>query len=172
MTHELSSSRVVVPVKTLRASAVLEKSFKLTLVVKGVDGVLQMLGGVLLYFLKPGTMHHAVVWLTQRELSEDPSDWLALHLLSVTQRLGDVKMFGAVYLCMHGLLKIILASSLLQGALWAYPVMIGYGLFFMVYQLYRYSMSHAFGWFLLTVFDACVVWLTWHEYRTSQQLDV
>ncbi len=128
-----------------------------------------MCGGVLLYCLKPGTLHHAVVLLTQRELSNDPRDWLALHLLSATQRLGDVKTFGAVYLCVHGLLKIILAGSLLQGALWAYPTMIGYLLVFIGYQLYRYSISHTFGWLLLTVFDAGVAWLTWRQYRTSQQ---
>jgi len=131
--------------------------------------VLQVLGAALLYVLKPGTMHRLVVLLTQRELAEDPRDWLAWHLLSATQRLGDVKTFGAVYLCVHGLLKIILAGSLLQGALWAYPTMIGYLLVFIGYQLYRYSISHAVGWLLLTVFDAGVAWLTWREYRTSQQ---
>jgi len=151
------------------ASSVLNKSFKLTLVVKGVDGVLQMCGGVLLYFLKSSTMNHIVVLLTQRELAEDPGNWLALHLLSATQRLGDVKTFGAVYLCVYGLLKIILAGALLQGALWAYPTMIGYLLVFIGYQLYRYSISHAVGWLLLTVFDAGVAWLTWREYRTFPQ---
>ena len=153
------------------ASSVQNKSFKLALVVKGVDGVLQMCGGALLYFLKPSTMNHIVVLLTQRELAKDPEDWLALHLLSATQRLGDVKLIGAVYLCVHGLLKIILAGSLLRGALWAYPTMIGYLLIFIGYQLYRYSISHAVGWLLLAVFDAGVVWLTWREYRVSQLPD-
>ncbi len=151
------------------ASSVLNKSFKLTMIMKGVDGVLQMLGGVLLYCLKPSTLDHAVVLLTQRELSEEPRDWLALHLLSITQRLGDVKTFGAVYLCVHGLFKIILAGSLLQGALWAYPAMIGYLLLFMAYQLYRFCISHALGWLLLTVFDAGVAWLAWLKYRTFPQ---
>ncbi len=141
----------------------------MTLVVKGVDGALQMVGAALLYFLKPGTINHLVVLLTQRELTEDPRDWIALHLLSATQRLGDVKTFGAVYLCVHGLLKIILASSLLRGALWAYRAMIGYLLLFMSYQLYRYSISQALGWLLLTVFDAGVAWLTWREYRMFPQ---
>ncbi len=152
------------------SSSVLNKSFKLALVVKGVDGALQMVGAALLYVLKPGTINHIVVLLTQRELSEDPRDRIALSLLSATQRLGDVKTFGAVYLCVHGLLKIILASSLLRGALWAYRVMIGYLLLFMSYQLYRFCTSHAFGWLFLTMFDACVAGLTWHGYREYKGL--
>ena len=151
-------------------SSILDKSFKTTIIVKGIDGVLQVLGAALLYFLKPGTINHTVAVLTQRELAEDPGDWIALHLLSVTQRLGDVKTFAAVYLCVHGLLKIILASSLLEGALWAYPTMIGYLLVFIGYQLYRYSVSRAVGWLLLAVFDAGIVWLTWWEYQEHRQL--
>jgi len=147
------------------ASSVLKKSFKTTMIVKGVDGVLQVLGGLLLSCLKPGTMHHAVVLLTQHELSDDPRDWIALHLLSAIQRLGDTKTFAAFYLVTQGFIKILLAVLLLRGALWAYPVMIGYALLFMAYQLYRYRLSRAFGWLLLIGFDACVVWLTWHEYR-------
>ncbi len=140
------------------------------IVLKGINGVLQVLGGMLLYRLKPDTMHHIVVVLTQHDLSEDPQDRiaLALHLLYAAQRLSDAKTFGVVYLCTHGFLKIILAVSLLRGALWAYPAMIGYLLLFMVYQLYRYYLSHAFGWLFLSGFDACVVWLTWHEYRKHQ----
>ena len=152
------------------ASSVLEKSFKITIVVKGLDGVLQVLGGILLYRLKPDTLHHIVAVLTQRDLSEDPQDRIAfaLHLLYAAQRVSDAKTFGAIYLCTHGFLKIILTVSLLRGVLWAYPAMIGYVLLFMVYQLYRYYLSHAFGWFLLTGFDACIVWLTWHAYRKSR----
>jgi len=151
------------------ASSVLNKSFKLTLVVKGVDGVLQVLGAALLYALKPGTMNRIAVLLTQHELADDPRDWIALHLLSATQRLGDMKTFGAIYLGVHGLLKIILTGSLLRGALWAYPTMIGYLLLFTSYQLYRYSLSQRLGWLLLAVFDVGVAWLTWREYRASQR---
>ncbi len=150
-------------------SSVLNKSFKMTLFVKGVDGVLQVFGGALLYFLKPDTINHVVVLLTQRELAEDPRDWVALHLVSAVQQLGDVKIFGAIYLGMHGLLKILLVSSLLRGGLWAYPVMIGYLVLLIGYQLYRYSISQAFGWLFLAVFDAGVAWLVWRECRLSRR---
>jgi len=151
-------------------SSVLDKSFKTVIALKGMDGALQVLGGTLLYYLKPGTLHHAVVWLTQRELSEDPRDWIAWHLLLAAQQLGDVKTFAAVYLGVHGFIKILLAISLLRGALWAYPTMLGYLLVAIGYQLYRYSLSHAVGWLLLIVFDAGVVGLTWHQYQEHRQL--
>ena len=151
------------------SSPVLKKCFNGAIFVKGADGVLQMLGGALLYHVKPGTLYQAVVLLTQRELSKDPRDWLALHLITATQKLGDAKTFAVVYLGTQGFIKILLAASLLRGVLWAYPAMIGYLLVFIGYQLYRYSISHALGWLLLTVFDAGVAWLTWREYRMFLQ---
>jgi len=137
--------------------------------VKGTDGVLQIIGGMLLYGLKPGTLHQAAALLTQRELAKDPRDWLALHLLAAAQQLGDARLLGAVYLCIHGVLKLLLAVSLLRGVLWAYPAMIGYLVLFIGYQLYRYSFSHAVGWLLLAGFDAGIMWLTWREYRAFRQ---
>jgi uncharacterized membrane protein len=39
----------------------------------------------------------------------------------------------------------------------------------MIYQVYRYSYTHSFGLLVLTVFDAVVMVLIWHEWRIVRQ---
>jgi uncharacterized membrane protein len=54
---------------------------------------------------------------------------------------------------------------LLKNKLSAYPAsLIALGLF-VLYQLYRFSYTHAAGLIVLTVFDLLVMSLIWHEYR-------
>ena len=104
--------------------------------------------------------------MTQEELTEDPRDLIATHLLGAAQHLsGATASFYAAYLISHGLIKAVLVVGLLREQLVAYPLsLIALG-GFIVYQLYRYSYTHAFGLLLLTGFDVVVVVLVWHEWR-------
>lgn len=50
--------------------------------------------------------------LTQHELVEDPNDFIATHLLHLTSNLTvSASIFGAVYLLLHGLVKIVLVQA-------------------------------------------------------------
>ena len=105
--------------------------------------------------------------LTQHELSEDPRDFFARHLLhSAGQLTRGTTLFAAIYLISHGVAKVVLVVALLRDQLWAYPAMIVLLSAFIVYQLYRLSHRLTVGLTLLTVFDAFVVWLTWREYQS------
>ena len=73
--------------------------------------------------------------------------------------------FAAVYLLLHGIIKIVLVVALLRNQAWAYPSMIAFLLVFIVYQLYRLVLSPTLGLTVLTIFDALIVWLTWREWR-------
>jgi uncharacterized membrane protein len=58
-------------------SPVLDKTFKIGLALKGLDGVLEVIGGILLLFLSPHAIEHIVRTLTAHELREDPHDLIA-----------------------------------------------------------------------------------------------
>ena len=62
-------------------SPALDKTFKIGLVLKGLDGVLEFVGGILLLFLSPSAINHLVRGLTAHELSEDPRDVVARYLV-------------------------------------------------------------------------------------------
>ena len=149
-----------------RPRDLLDQTFEVGIILKGLDGVLEVLGGLLLLMVSPATFNRVVTSLTQHELSEDPHDILANHLLKTAHGLtGSAVLFGAVYLLAHGLVKVILVVALLKNQLWAYPWTIGFLGVFIVYQLYRLSLNPSVGLTALTIFDAAIAWLTYREYR-------
>jgi uncharacterized membrane protein len=156
------------PAKPL--SPALDRTFKIGLVLKGLDGVLEVIGGILLLFLSPQAIQHLVRGLTAHELSEDPHDLIARYLLHTTAHLHHgTTLFGAIYLLSHGIAKIVLVALVLKDKLWAYPWLIGLLLAFIAYQLYQITAVHfSAGLTLLTIFDAILVWLTWREYRAKR----
>jgi uncharacterized membrane protein len=151
-------------------SPALDTTFKVGLVLKGLDGILEVAGGILLLFLSPQAIQHLARVLTAHELSEDPHDLIARSLLHTTAHLSHgTTVFGAIYLLSHGIAKIVLVALVLKDKLWAYPWLIGLLLAFIAYQLYRITVVHfSIGLTLLTVFDAFLVWLTWREYRSKR----
>lgn len=153
-----------------RLSPPLDKTFKIALVLKGLDGVLEVVGGILLLFLSPHAIEYLARMLTAHELSQDPHDLIARYLLHTTSHLTtSTTLFGAIYLLSHGASKLVLVVLVLRGKLWAYPWLIALLLLFIGYQLYRLTAVH-FSWGLtaLTIFDAVLAWLTWREYRSRR----
>jgi uncharacterized membrane protein len=146
--------------------------FDISAISKGVDGVLEIVGGALLLLVSPMKVHNIVRILTQHELSEDPHDLVAKYLLNSTQHLSRFSQdFAAIYLLWHGVVKVALVTALLLKRRWAYPAAIVAFLLFLVYQLYRYSHTHAPELLVLSVVDVFVIALTWLEYkrlRTAQ----
>lgn len=148
-----------------RARDPLDRIFEIGIILKGLDGVLEIIGGLLLLAVTPATIDRMVIRVTQHELSEDPHDFIARHLLGYTHGLtGSAVTFAAVYLLAHGIVKIVLVAALLRNQAWAYPWMIGFLLLFIGYQLYRLALSPTFWLTALTIFDALIVWLTWREW--------
>ncbi|HEV2751990.1 MAG TPA: DUF2127 domain-containing protein [Gemmatimonadales bacterium] len=139
--------------------------FDISIIAKAIDGALEIVGGVLLFLVSPTQLHHIVRILTQHELTEDPHDIVANYLLHSSQGLSaGAKMFGAIYLFWHGVVKVGLVTALLLKRRWAYPTAIVAFLLFLVYQLYRYSRTSAPELLVLSVLDVFVILLTWFEY--------
>jgi uncharacterized membrane protein len=146
-----------------------DRLFAIGIVAKGLDGVLELMGGVLLLLVTPAKIHHWVAAVTQHELSEDPRDFIATHLLHSSSGLtGNAVFFGAVYLLVHGLVKVVLVVALLRNKIWAYPWMIAVLIAFIAYQTYQIVLTPTAGLIALTVFDVLIAVLTWREYRQQR----
>lgn len=140
--------------------------FEVGVIAKGIDGVLEIIGGVLLFLVNPAQIAYVVRLLTEHELSEDPNDLVAGYLLHAAKHLSaGAQTFGAIYLLGHGVIKVGLVVALLRRRLWAYPVAILAFMLFLVYQLYRYSHTHAAWLLVLSAVDVFVIVITWLEYR-------
>jgi len=145
--------------------------FYLSMIGKGIDGVLEIVGGTLLFFISPARIHTVVQLFTQHELSKDPKDQIATYLLNSAHVLRkDVTLFAAAYLLWHGLVKAGLVAALLLRRQWAYPAAIAAFTLFLAYQLYRYSHTHSTGLLALSIVDVIVIVLTWVEYQRLQAI--
>lgn len=148
----------------------LDRLFVVGIVAKGLNGVVELVGGVLLLLVTPATLQRLASSWTHGELSEDPHDLVATHLLHTADGLtGTAVLFGAVYLLVHGLVKVVLVVAVLRDQLWAYPWLIVVLLLFIAYQLFRIALDPTAGLVGLTMFDAVIVVLTWREYRVQRQ---
>ncbi|MEA3077017.1 MAG: hypothetical protein QOF60_1925 [Actinomycetota bacterium] len=142
-----------------------DRTFGVAMVLKGLHGLIETIGGILLMVLPVSAIDNAAVRLTRVELSEDSHDFFAHNLLRLTADLQHTRTFGAIYLLSHGLVKVVLVIALLRRQRWAYPAMLAFLVAFIAYQCYRMTYAPSIGLVLLTVFDAFVVWIVWVEYR-------
>ncbi|MDB5170537.1 MAG: hypothetical protein JWO35_231 [Candidatus Saccharibacteria bacterium] len=150
-------------------TSLLDKIFEGGIIIKGATGVLEFLGGLLLLFVDPSSIHKFLAFITQREILEDPHDKLANALLHSAQHLNTgSKTFAIAYLWLHALVKLIAVFGILKNKLWAYPfALITLGLL-MIYQVYSIIVQASIGMILLTVFDVFILWLIWREYGKAR----
>jgi uncharacterized membrane protein len=143
-----------------------DKAFHVSLLLKGLDGILECIGGIFLLLIKPEQINQWAKSLTEGELSRDSHDFIANHILNTAHELtGASLLFGALYLLSHGVVKVVLVVEILRNHLWAYIALIGVTVLFVVYQVYRIADEFSLGLFLLTLFDLVIIYLTQKEYR-------
>ena len=143
-----------------------DDAFKIGLYLKGLDGLLELIGGLLLLVIKPEQLNNWARSLTQHELSTDPHAFIANHILKTAHGLTSASLiFGALYLLSHGVVKIVLVVEVLRAHLWAYVALIVVTSGFVIYQVYRLFYRPTLGLVLLTIFDLVIIYLTQKEYR-------
>lgn len=146
--------------------SVLHRFFLITVWIKGIVGLLEVLGGCLLPFVSQSRLIEIAVLLTKPELAEDPGDSTALFLRYSAAHFGlAAQTFASLYLLSHGLIKILLVAGLLRQKMWSYPVSLWVLGAFVVYQCHRYTETHSVWLVLLTALDIVVILLVWREYR-------
>ena len=140
--------------------------FQLTLLCKALFAAAEILAGIGAYFVTQQFVFELVDRLTRLELFQDPHDLIASYLYTSAQHFSvSTRNFTAVYLLSHGVVKLWLIVGLLREKLWYYPLAIAVFGLFVVYQLYRFNLSHSLWLIVITVIDVVVIALTWHEYR-------
>src|SRR5437870_6541565 len=144
--------------------------FLLSVWSKGLAGLLETIGGVLLLLIPHTRLNALVVFLTAPELAEDPTDRIATFLQCMVHELSaDTKLFASGYLIVHGIIKVFLVAGLLGRRLWSYPVSLWFLASFIAYQTYRFFFTHSLWMIALTIVDLIVAFLIWREYQARKQ---
>lgn len=141
----------------------LRRWFDVGVVFKGLDGLVEIVAGIW-YAIDPTVLHNVIFRLTAKELLHDPGDRIANALRDFSEHLGtDRHAFATFYLVAHGLVKVVLAGGLLADRRWAYPFALVTLVALAVYQVYRFTHTHAPLLLLLTAIDLGIAWLVWRE---------
>jgi len=147
-----------------------DKAFKIALFFKALDGFLEVAGGIFLFIINPDQVNRWAARLTQGELSRDPHDFIATHILKTAHHLTGASLdFGAAYLLVQGAIKLIIVFEVMRGHLWAYLLLIGTLGLFVIYQVYRLATQFSLALTLLTVFDLIIIYLAQKEYRRQTE---
>jgi uncharacterized membrane protein len=143
----------------------LHRFFELGIIIKGVDGGLELVGGLLLIFLSPVAINRVVFFFVEGELKEDPTDLVANLLLHTTRSAIEVRVPASTFLILHGIVKLVLVGGLATNRLWSYPAAILVFAGFTIYQLYQLSREYTLFLLIVTVLDVIVILLVIAEYR-------
>ena len=149
-----------------RAGTVLDTAFAIGLVLKAIDAVGELVGGLWLLFLDPIRLQAWLGMIFAPELQEDPQDFIATHILHWTAHFKQGAVhFAAVYLLSHGIVKLVVVVEILRGKLWAYPGLIVLTSLFAGYQIYHMAtVGVSLEFMALTIFDLLIIALTAGEY--------
>lgn len=159
-------TRLGLNMKPIQKTRLRELLFRVSVMLKGIDALLEIVGGIALWLVTPEYIARAVQFLTQDEIAEDPHDLVVNLLRHGASRFSLAsEHFMAFYLLAHGIVKALVVAALFRNKHWAYPSAIVVFGGFIVYQIYRLVMRGGAGLIALSIFDLIVIWLIWLEYR-------
>lgn len=143
--------------------------FEIGVLVKGIDGAIEVICGVLLLFLSPNAIWSVAAFLIRGELLEDPTDPFANLVLRVIPKVIETKFSASGFLILHGVVKLGLVAGLATNRLWSYPAGIVVFGALTAYQLYELSQKYSLFLLGITLSDVLVVALIAIEYRHVRQ---
>jgi uncharacterized membrane protein len=133
--------------------------FDIGLILKGIDSVFEVVGGILL--LSPVKLGGYLEVLSQHSRR----DFIARGLESMSHGVQAVTLATAIYLMVHGLSKTILILAVWRDKMWGYVGLIGVLSLFAVVELYRYFVVDKPELLALSLFDAFLVLIIFREYK-------
>jgi len=148
----------------------MHEAFEVAILIKGIDGMLQLIGGAVLLAVPLQTINDLIAQIVAHELAGESDDLIARFILHAAHELpAGTKTFAVTYLLAHGCVKLFMVYALWREQLWAFPAALGIIGTFVVYQIYRFSHTHSLTLLVFTLIDIAICWLIWREYGARQR---
>ncbi len=144
--------------------------FDLALILKIVNGALEALAALLVLFVPPSLVLKLAEFATSRELAQDIDDPIATAIQSSAAAFAvHSHYFLALYLALHGGIKILLVLGIFAKKKAAYPLFMISLAIFGSYEAYRGFILDETLLKAIAAFDFTLLLLTAHEYRRRYQ---
>lgn len=165
-THTTSILRTSDGPQLRQRSSVLHLAFYAAIAIKGLDGLIETVAGLLIAAFGSGAVYRFALWLTAPELATHPANHVAHLVRHGAAKLATVHTgFIVTYLLIHGAIKLALAICLFIEQEWIFPVASVVLLGFVGYLSYRY-VGNPSPWLLaLALFDFFTLLLVLNEWR-------
>ena len=166
------NSKLITPMDTKHPLyALLHNFFEITILIKGISGLLEIMFGFLFIFLDRQTIYNLLIGASHRKVISHSGHFAADYLVRQANNFSlNTKYFIAFYFLFYGAMNLFLIISLLRGKMWAYPAAMVFFVIFIVYQFYRFFMRHSGLLLFFAIFDIFLVALTWFEYERVKKL--
>ena len=149
-----------------------EKLYQGGLWIKGINGLLELIGGGILAIVPAAVFSRIVDFLTRHNLGHNSKDrFFGMLARGVVHLGGDDRSFSVFYLLSHGVVKIVIAVLLLREIRSAYPV--GLGLFGLLigYELYRLAVLPGILIGSVVLLDLAILTLIVRHHRAALQAE-
>jgi len=139
--------------------------FKTGIWLKGINGALELIGGILLATLPSSVFTRTILFLTQHDVGDGTKDWVYRELSQAVSTLAGHSAFSVFYLLSHGVVKVSLAAALLRGLKWAYPAALGVFGLLAGYEVCRFVAHPGVMMGLIIAVDIAVIILIWSHWK-------
>jgi uncharacterized membrane protein len=154
--------------QTAHKDSVTDRLFYAAIAIKGIDGGLQLIGGLLLAIIPPTVITGLANDIVTRDLLGDPNGTLASHLETAATHFANgsgTRWFAIIYLLAHGVLKLGLVWALVKRVLPAFPIAVVVLTGFVVYEIWRAAHTHSIALPIFAALDVVIIALIIREYQ-------
>ena len=147
-------------------STTTDKLFKVAVTIKGLDGLIQLVLGIVLIFIPPTLITGLANDVVTRDLLGDPNGTLSTHLETAAHNFADgsSRTFAIGYLLLHAVIKLGLVAALLRKIMPLYPVAVVVLGAFVVYEIVRAVHTHSIALPIFAAIDIVIIVLVIREY--------
>lgn len=150
----------------------LDGIFYASLILKGVDGLIEAIVAFVILFFNPPRMQHIIDIVGQGAIAQHHHElFLGISNYVTNAYTDQLRYFLVIYLIIHAAIKLVSVVGLLLDKRWAYPfALITLGIL-VVYQLREiFFVKPSIFMIVLTLFDLFILWLIWREYKQRYPL--
>ena len=140
--------------------------FDIALILKILNGALEILAAFLVLVITPHFVLRVAEFVTSGEIAQDPNDFFAMTIRNAAHAFAiQAHYFIALYLVLHGSVKLILAINIFRKKRIAYPLFMLALVCFGTYETYIGFVRQEILMSVLAVLDFLLIILTAHEYK-------
>lgn len=153
----------------MKGKEIIHKAFKATIFTKAVYSILEITGSIILYFISANTLSKWISYIFSHEISQEPTDFIASHLIFSTQNIStNAKLFASIYLLIHGIVNLVIFISLWKNKYSAYPIITLILSILAAFQVYKLLNHFSYFLFFLTIIDVIIIFLIRFEYKNQK----